>query len=76
MASNVKVLGGSKIHLRPLELADTNILCQALNNDKKMRHHTGKKAKILFQLVTLVHKACRMAADQLKRVNEANKAAA
>ncbi|AQQ55485.1 transposase [Planococcus lenghuensis] len=44
-----------------------------LNN---VRHRTGKKAKIHFQLVTLVYNACRMAADRLKRANDMNQAAA
>ena len=44
-----------------------------LNN---VRHRTGKKAKIHFQLITLVYNACRLAADRLKQVNETDKVAA
>ncbi|AQQ55479.1 hypothetical protein B0X71_20215 (plasmid) [Planococcus lenghuensis] len=44
-----------------------------LNN---VRHRTGKKAKIHFQLITLVYNACRLAADRLKLAGTVNRIAA
>ena len=44
MTGLIKYLMGSKVYLRPLELADVDFLLQSVNNDVDMRRLTGTQA--------------------------------